>query len=69
MSGGINEHNNHASVYCSRGGFMYSGFVDGIGSLIVGLMLTCAVFVPLGIWKLVDIGIWFYHHVHIGVSP
>ncbi len=48
---------------------MYSGFVDGIGSLIVGLMLTCAVFVPLGIWKLVDIGIWFYHHVHIGVSP
>jgi len=40
---------------------MYGDFMDGV----VALFFTCVIAVPLAIWKLVDIGIWLYHHVSI----
>ena len=36
---------------------------DGFGQLIYFLTAVCAVSVPLGIWKAVDIAIWCSHHV------
>lgn len=47
---------------------MFSGVFEGIEFLIKILAVLCIIFVPLGIWKLVDIGIWLYHHVHVHMS-
>jgi hypothetical protein len=35
-----------------------------IGNLIILSLILLAIFVPLGVWKLVDIGIWVWKHVH-----
>lgn len=43
----------------------YSRLGDGIISLTGGLLLTCMVFVPLGVWKLVEIVVWLCHHIHL----
>ena len=44
------------------------GFGEAIGSIINGLMILCIIFVPLGLWKLIEIIIWIFHHVYIGVN-
>lgn len=43
----------------------YGKIADGIGQLIVFLFVLCCVFVPLGMWKLVEIIIWLVKHIHI----
>jgi hypothetical protein len=36
--------------------------------LIAFLVILCVIFIPLGIWKLVEIAIWAWHHVHFAIS-
>jgi hypothetical protein len=43
-------------------------FFDGIGKLINTLLILCVVFVPLGLWKFVEIVIWVYKHIHIHIN-
>lgn len=42
--------------------------MDGIGAAIKGLLFLCVIFVPLGLWKLIEIIIWFFSHVHIDIG-
>jgi len=37
---------------------------EGIGTAINLMMWTCAISVPLGMWKLVEIVVWVCKHVH-----
>ena len=39
-----------------------------IGNTIANLFILCCIFVPLGIWKLVDIVIWLWDHVSIAIK-
>ena len=39
-----------------------------VNRLIALLVILCAVFVPLGIWKAVELIVWSYKHVHISFS-
>ena len=48
---------------------MMEGIGEGIADLFIILIVTCAISVPLGIWKLIEIGIWLYHHIHMTVTP
>jgi hypothetical protein len=41
---------------------------DYIADTISILFILCVVFVPLGIWKLVEIAIWCYNHISIGIK-
>jgi hypothetical protein len=41
---------------------------DGLNSYIFATTILCIVFVPLGIWKLIDLTIWFFNHVSIHIS-
>lgn len=45
---------------------MVSGIGDGLGVMFKWMFILICVFVPLGIWKLVEIIIWLVKHVHIG---
>lgn len=46
---------------------MVEGAFRGVGETIAfGFILLC-IFVPLGLWKLVDIVIWLYKHVSITI--
>lgn len=47
---------------------MLADVVDAIFSGIAFLLVLCVIFVPLGIWKLIDIIIWVDHHFHIKVT-
>lgn len=38
---------------------------DGLAALLVGAAILLAISVPLGIWKLIDIAIWVFQHVHV----
>ena len=38
---------------------------EGLGKMINALFVLCCIFVPLGLWKLVEIIIWVCHHVKI----
>jgi len=40
-----------------------SGIGDGLGPLLLGMFIICVISVPLGIWKLIDIIIWFCKHI------
>lgn len=49
----------------------YSPIADAFGALekmFWGLLLACIVFVPLGMWKLVEIIIWISKHVKVSVG-
>lgn len=35
-----------------------------VGDMIAALFFLCVVFVPLGLWKLIEIIAWVFHHVH-----
>ena len=45
----------------------------GIGDAISRMMIVCALLIvfalPLAVWKAVEIFIWVYHHVHVGITP
>jgi len=38
---------------------------DDIGKCLDGIVLILIISVPLGIWKLVEIVIWLFHHIKI----
>jgi hypothetical protein len=40
-----------------------AGLFEAMGSAIVFLLWVCAFMVPLGLWKLVEILIWVFHHL------
>jgi len=36
---------------------------EGVGTAINALLIICVISIPLGIWKLIDIIIWFCSHI------
>lgn len=46
-----------------------SGYGDSVGALFKAAAVMLFVFVPLGAWKMVDIIIWVWAHVHFGATP
>lgn len=47
---------------------MYGNLGDGVTGIIYFLMVLCAIFIPLGIWKLIEIIIYLTHHISIGLK-
>lgn len=47
---------------------MYEGVGNAVVALWRGMIVLLCVFVPLGLWKLIDICIWIFNHVHIGLK-
>lgn len=47
---------------------MYGNIGEGLASLVIYGGICLAVSVPLAIWKLVEIGIWCYNHIEIGIK-
>ncbi len=41
--------------------------LDGLGALLMGMFVLCCIFVPLGVWKLLEIIVSLFQHVHAGV--
>ena len=41
---------------------------DAIGNAFAMMFYLCCVFVPLGMWKLIEIIVWVFRHVHFGVN-
>ena len=41
---------------------------DGVGDAIMVMMIMLVITIPLGIWKLIDIIIWVYKHVHVSLN-
>ena len=46
----------------------YGEMFKGLEQLFVGLLVTCIISVPLGLWKLVDIIIWIVKHVRVSIG-
>jgi hypothetical protein len=46
---------------------MVEGAFRGVGETIALLFILCCIFVPLGLWKLVEIIIWLFQHVSISI--
>ena len=46
----------------------FSSLSVGLDRLITTVVITLAVCIPLGIWKIVDIIIWLVKHVSIGIK-
>lgn len=38
----------------------------GIAEALLFMLGVVAVSVPLAIWKLIDIGVWAFHHIRVG---
>lgn len=38
-----------------------------VDALFRAVLILLIIFVPLGLWKMVEIAIWLWTHVHIGV--
>lgn len=47
---------------------MYGGIGDSIASALKFMFMLRCIFVPLGVWKFVDIILWIVKHVNIGVN-
>ncbi len=41
---------------------------EGIPDIVTPLLILLAIMVPLGLWKMIDIVIWIFHHVSIVVQ-
>jgi hypothetical protein len=39
--------------------------MEGIGQGIVGLFIFLLCFLPLGVWKAVELVIWFFKHIRL----
>lgn len=48
---------------------MLNGVDEAIVKVIAGIVGLLIICVPLAVWKMVDIIVWIYHHIHFGVSP
>lgn len=48
---------------------MFDGLGDGLVATAKAMLVLLAVFVPLGLWKAVEIVLWVVNHVQIGVTP
>jgi len=46
---------------------MVEGAFRGVGEAIAAGFILLCIFVPLGLWKLVEIIIWLYKHVSISI--
>jgi len=46
-------------------GSYYSRIFDGIAGMVRAMAIALIIFVPLGIWKLVEILIWLFKHVSV----
>lgn len=47
---------------------MYEGVGNAVDAMFKAMVFLIVVFVPLGLWKLVDILIWLYRNVNIEIS-
>jgi len=47
---------------------MVEGIGKNVGQVIGCLGLSCLIFVPLGLWKLVEVVIWLVRHITITVG-
>lgn len=43
----------------------YSHIGDAVTNLIVGMAVLIVIFVPLGLWKLIEIIVWLFKNVTI----
>lgn len=41
---------------------------EGFAFILWAMLIALIIFVPLGIWKLVEILIWLWNNVHISVT-
>lgn len=41
---------------------------DGLDALFKFVAVLLIIFIPVGIWKLIDIIIWMWNHIHITVK-
>lgn len=46
----------------------YSNIGKATGNLIKFLFGTTCIFVPLGMWQLIDIIIWVFRHIKININ-
>lgn len=44
---------------------MVEGIGDALGRAMTVMLLCCVVFVPLGMWKLVELIIWCVKHIRV----
>lgn len=42
--------------------------MEGIPDLFTPMIVLLAITIPLGLWKLIDIIVWLWHHVHIAIN-
>ncbi len=47
---------------------MYQGLGGAVNSLFYGIIVLLCIFVPLGLWKMVDIIIWIYSNIHFYIG-
>jgi hypothetical protein len=47
---------------------MYEGLFKELDRLITVCVFSLFVLVPLSLWKLAEIGLWVYHHLHMSMS-
>lgn len=47
---------------------MYQGMFDGLEALFKFIAALLIIFIPLGLWKLIDIIIWVWNHIHITIK-
>jgi hypothetical protein len=43
-----------------------AGYFEAMDYLLRFLLWVCVIFIPLGLWKFIEILIWFCHHIHWG---
>lgn len=41
---------------------------EGIGKLINTLLILFVIFVPFGLWKVVELIIWAFSHVNVSIN-
>lgn len=47
---------------------MSSGIGDAVGAFVDGVIIIALFAVPLAIWKLIDIILWAFEHIHIALK-
>jgi hypothetical protein len=46
----------------------YSKIGEGLGKILKASFIIMCITVPLAAWKLIDIAIWLFNHIEIGVK-
>lgn len=44
-----------------------NGIGDGIGKMLMTMFVLLGIFIPLGLWKLIEIIIWLFTHVKVSL--